>query len=105
MSHVNLISWCQTRMAHFLSACNLINGILPALYDAMYTKKIQTDERDQFFTAVNIFIVKILVDIKHTAVNCYVYCELHFSIIVPCPVSKVRTSCFELANYKYVAKC
>ena len=64
MSPVHLISWCQTRMAHFLSACRLVNESLVALYDVMYNRKIRVDERDVFFTANNIYIVKVLADIE-----------------------------------------
>ena len=34
----HLISWCATRMAHFLEACDVLNSIIVALYHAMYQK-------------------------------------------------------------------
>ena len=60
---LHLISWCQTRMGHFLKACKVFD-MFPAVYDTMYTKGIRVDERDLLFTAENIFIVKVLVDIQ-----------------------------------------
>ena len=37
---LHLISWCQTKMRHFLKACKVFNDMLPAVYDTMYTKEI-----------------------------------------------------------------
>ena len=42
----------------------LTNKTLPALYNAMYANNIRVEERDILFTAVNLFIVKILADIE-----------------------------------------
>ena len=50
-------------MGHFLKACKVFD-MFPAVYDTMYTKGIRVDERDLLFTAENIFIVKVLVDIQ-----------------------------------------
>ena len=61
---LHLISWCQTRMGHFLKACKVFDDMLPAVYDTMHTKGIRIDERDLLFTAKNIFIVKVLADIQ-----------------------------------------
>ena len=62
---LHLISWCQTRMGHFLKACKVFNdNMLPAVYDTMYTKGIRVDERDLLFTAENVFIVKVFADIQ-----------------------------------------
>ena len=56
---LHLISWCQTRMGHFLKACKVFNdNMLPAVYDTMYTKGIL------LFTAENTFIVKVSADIQ-----------------------------------------
>ena len=64
MNPVNLISWCQTRMAHFLTACVLTDKSLPAMYDIMYNNSIRVEERDIFFTSSNIFILKVLTGIE-----------------------------------------
>ena len=38
--------------------------MLPAVYDTMYTKGVRVDERDQLFTAENIYILKFLADLQ-----------------------------------------
>ena len=64
LTPLHLLSWCQTRMGHFLKACKVFNEMLPAVYDTMYTKGIRIDERDLLFTASNIFILKLLAEIQ-----------------------------------------
>ena len=57
MSSISVISWCGTRMAHFLDACEVMGKILPALYDTMYTCGIKPEERDRFLsTTFTLFI-------------------------------------------------
>ena len=57
---LNLISWCQTRMAHFLKAARVFDEMLPGVYDVMYTKDVKEDDRDILFTPKNVFILKIM---------------------------------------------
>ena len=64
MTPLHLISWCQTRMAHFLKSCHVFDGMLAAVYDVMYTKGICVDERDLLFSVMNIYILKIMTDIQ-----------------------------------------
>ena len=71
MSPLHLISWCQTRMAHFFKSCCVVNESMPAIYDVMYTKGIRIDERDLLFTANNIYIIKLLPDIEPFFQKCY----------------------------------
>ena len=59
-SKLHLISWCQTRMAHFLNASKVFDDMLPAIYDVMFTKNVRKEERDILFTPQNIFILKII---------------------------------------------
>ena len=79
---LHLISWCQTRIGHFLKACKVFDDMLPAVSDTMYTKGIRVDERDLLFTAENIFIVKVLADIQPTFEKGLQYsriiCKLHY---------------------------
>ena len=63
LTPLHLISWCQTRMAHFLKSCNVFEEMLPAVYDVMYTRGIRFDERDRLFTASNIFIIKSMAEL------------------------------------------
>ena len=62
---LNLISWCQTRMAHFLKASRIFDEMLPGIYDVMYTKGVKEDDRDTLFTPKNNFILKIMSDLDH----------------------------------------
>lgn len=68
---LHLMSWCQTRMGHFLKACKIMDEMLPAVYDAMFTKGIRVEERDLLFTAKNIYIIKLLADIQPSYENGY----------------------------------
>ena len=61
---IHLISWYQTRMGCFFKACTACNEILPALYDVMATASIRVEERDIFFTAKNIYTLKVVSDIE-----------------------------------------
>ena len=51
LSPLHLISWCQTRMLHFLKACTIFHAMLPAVYDVMYTHGVREDDRDTSFSA------------------------------------------------------
>ena len=56
---IHLISWCQKRMGYFFKACTTCNDILPAVY-VMATANIRVEERDIFFTAKNIYTLKLV---------------------------------------------
>ena len=64
-SPLHLISWCQTRMAHFLKASRVFDEMLPAVYDVMYTKGVKEDDRDILFTPKNVFILKVMADLDN----------------------------------------
>ena len=64
MTPLHLLSWCQTRMAHFLNSCCIFDDMLAAVYDTMYTKNIRVDERDLLFSAINIYIIKLMADLQ-----------------------------------------
>ena len=61
---IHLISWCQTRMGYFFKACTASNDILQAVYDVMATANIRVKERDIFFTAKNIYTLKLVSDVE-----------------------------------------
>ena len=61
---IHLISWCQTRMGYFCKACTACNDILQAVYDVMATANIRVEERDIFFTAKNIYTLKLVSDVE-----------------------------------------
>ena len=60
---VHLISWCASRMAHFLSGCEKANDLLVPLYNTMYSCDIKQEEQDRFFHLENIYILKLMNDI------------------------------------------
>ena len=60
---IPLISWCQKKMGYFFKACTTCNDILPAVY-VMATANIRAEERDIFFTAKNIYTLKLVSDVE-----------------------------------------
>ena len=51
-------------MAHFLTACVSFNEIIIPVYDTMFTNNLRKEERDNLFTAENIYMVKLMCDIN-----------------------------------------
>ena len=64
MTPLHLLSWSQTRMAHFLKSCHVFDMMLAAVYDIMYIKGIHVDERDLLFSVMNVYILKIMSDLQ-----------------------------------------
>ena len=60
---VHLMTWCATRMAHFLVACERFNSLLVPVYNTMYTQNIKAEERDALFHVDNIFTMKVVSDV------------------------------------------
>ena len=58
-------------MANFLDACHVLENIIIALYDAMFTQSIRKEERDSFFSPENLFILKLMVDVRKCLKNGY----------------------------------
>ena len=59
MTPLRILSWCQTRMAHFLKSCRVFDGMLAAVYDVIYTKGIRVDEQNLLFSVMNAYVLKI----------------------------------------------
>ena len=59
MNPLHILSWCQTRMAHFLKSCRVFDGMLAAVYDVIYTKGIRVDEQNLLFSVMNAHVLKI----------------------------------------------
>ena len=60
LTPIHIMSWCQTRMVHFLTVCKVLNDSLAGVYDVMATMGVRPEERDLLFTAQNVFLVKII---------------------------------------------
>ena len=58
-------------MAHFLDACHVLENMVVALYDAMFTQSIRKEERNSFFSPENLFILKLVVDVRKCLKNGY----------------------------------
>ena len=58
-------------MGHFLEACDVLESIIVALYDAVYTEAIIKEEQDLLFSHENICILKLMVDIRKCFKNVY----------------------------------
>ena len=64
MSHgIHLMTWCATRMAHFLEACKRFDELLIPVYNAMATMDLEREERDKLFQANNIVKMKLIADL------------------------------------------
>ena len=55
----------------FLKACYALSSIIFALYDAMYTEAIRKEEQDLLFSHENIYMLKLMVDIRKCLKNGY----------------------------------
>ena len=60
---IHLVTWCATRMAHFLVACKRFNDLLVPVYNSMYTENLKPEERDKLFEVENVFTLKVVSDI------------------------------------------
>ena len=64
MGHgMHLITWCATRMAHFLEASKRFDELLVPSYNAMFTMGLKKEDRDKLFQASNIFTMKLVADL------------------------------------------
>ena len=70
MSHgIFLMTWCATRMEHFLEACKRFDELLIPVYNAMVTMDLKLEERDKLFQANNIFTMKLIADLQPIMLN------------------------------------
>ena len=61
---IHMILWCQTRMGYFFKVCTACNNILPTLYNVVVTANIHVEERNMFFTAKNMYNLKMVSNIE-----------------------------------------
>ena len=62
MGGVHLITWCATRMAHFVTAFSHFDDLIVPVYYTMFTMGLKQEERDKFFKAENIYTAKPVAD-------------------------------------------
>ena len=74
--------------------------MFPAVYDTMYTKGIRVDERDLLFTAENIFIVKVLVDIQPNFEKGYLRKADKSSLLVSTVYNTAKSSASSITSVK-----
>ena len=63
------MTWCATRMAHFLQTCKRFDKLLIRVYNAMVTMDLKQEERDKLFQANNIFTMKLIADLQPIMLN------------------------------------
>ena len=63
---IHLISWCGTRMEHFLEACVVFNKLLVDLHNTLFSLNIRKEERDILFTAENMYTLQVMRDLHHS---------------------------------------
>ena len=68
---LHLISWCATRMAHFLQACLRFNELLVPVYTSMYSSDLKKEDRDALFTAENIYTMKVICGVEKAMYGAY----------------------------------
>ena len=71
LGKMHLLSWRGTRIAHFLDACHVLENMIVALYDAMFTQSIWKKERGSLFSPENLFILKLMADVWKCFKNGY----------------------------------
>lgn len=64
LTPIHLLSWCGTRMTHFLDVCVQIERVLKPLFDTIMSANIIPEKRDRYFTANDFFWLKILIGIQ-----------------------------------------
>ena len=67
LTSIHLLSSSSTKMAHFLDVCVQIEKVLQPNYGPMMSANM----RDDFFTAINLFCLKVLNDIQE------IYCATY----------------------------
>ena len=50
MTPFHLLSWCATRMCHFLDACVICDDSLVPLYNTLVPCNVNTESRNRFFS-------------------------------------------------------
>ena len=73
MTTIHLISWCGTRIAHFLEACLVFNKLLVPIHDTLFSLNIRKEERDILFTAENIYTLQVMCDLHHSFHDKYLW--------------------------------
>ena len=66
MAPIHFLSWCGTRMAHFLKACVVFKKLLVPLHDTSFSLNIRKEERDILFTAENIYTLQVMCNLQHS---------------------------------------
>lgn len=84
---IHLVTWCATRMAHFLVACKKFNELLVPVYNTMYTENLKREERDKLFQVESIFTLKVVADIHEI---------MHTKLLRP--VAKVKALSAQLTS-------
>ena len=70
MGHgIHLMTWCATRMAHFVVACVRFNQLVVPVYNTMFTSGLKVEERNKLFQAENIFTMKHVADLHDVMHN------------------------------------
>ena len=70
MSHdIHIMTWCATRMVHFLKACKKFDELLILVYNAMVTMDLKQEELDKLFQANNIFTMNCIADLQPIMLN------------------------------------
>ena len=95
-----LLSWCSSRMAHFMDACHVLENMVVALYDATFTQSIQKEERDSLFSPEILFILKLITDVRKCFKNGYLRKVDKSNALVSCAYGIAHTTSSEISSPK-----
>jgi hypothetical protein len=92
------ISWCATRMAHFLTACVKVNELMVPIYNTMYSMKLKEEERDKLFSVENIYTLKVIVDVQKATYSHYLRAVDKSSNLVSMSYNIAQTAANSVSN-------
>ena len=97
---VHLMTWCATRMAHFLVACMKFNELLVPVYNTMYSEDLKKEERDALFHVNSIFTLKVVSDIHGVMHNKLLRSADKTECLVSTAYSSVQNTAKQVQNMK-----
>ena len=100
LGKMHLLSWRGTRMAHFFDACHVLENMIVALYDAMFTQSIRKEERDSLFSPENCFILKLMADVRKCFKSGYLQKVDKSNALVSCVYGIAHTTSSEIFSLK-----
>ena len=100
LGKIHLLSWCDIRMVHFLDARHVLENMIVALYDVMFTQSIRKEECDSLFSSENLFMLKLMVDVRKCFKNGYLQKVDKSNALASCVYGIAHTTSSEISSLK-----